>query len=152
MRWSSRTTSAKRRQLAKDLGAVWIPLEKRWALPAAEAATQVRGRARGSRSISARRASRAARSLPLEVSNQRGRAPTVFVNGRPALLCRSAPEAYGFTAPILAQTFFPSGKRPLHSQTFAVFAVAFALRPVGGASFGTLGDRIGRKRVLLLTV
>lgn len=89
-------------------------------------------------------------SLSKFLTSEGGRPPSSSTEGRP--YCAAAPEAYGFTAPILAQTFFPSGKRPLHSQTFAVFAVAFALRPVGGASFGTLGDRIGGKRVLLLTV
>ena len=60
---------------------------------------------------------------------------------------------YGFLAPILARTFFPEGHGVVALlQTFAVFAVAFALRPVGGAFFGRLGDRIGRKRVLALTV
>lgn len=60
---------------------------------------------------------------------------------------------YGFMAPILARTFFPAGDPVVALlQTFAVFAVAFALRPVGGAFFGRLGDRIGRKRVLTLTV
>jgi MHS family proline/betaine transporter-like MFS transporter len=60
---------------------------------------------------------------------------------------------YGFLAPVLAATFFPSSDRLLGIlQTFAVFAVAFALRPVGGAVFGMLGDRIGRKRVLAATV
>lgn len=60
---------------------------------------------------------------------------------------------YGFLAPIIARTFFPSGDHITGLlQTFAVFAVAFALRPLGGAFFGTLGDRIGRKKVLALTV
>lgn len=60
---------------------------------------------------------------------------------------------YGFLAPILASTFFHSSDRVVAIlQTFAVFAVAFALRPVGGAFFGMLGDRIGRKRVLAATV
>lgn len=60
---------------------------------------------------------------------------------------------YGFMAPILAVTFFPDGNRMAGLlQTFAIFAVAFALRPVGGAWFGMMGDRIGRKRVLALTV
>lgn len=60
---------------------------------------------------------------------------------------------YGFMAPILARAFFPEGDPVVALlQTFAVFAVAFALRPVGGAFFGRLGDRIGRKRVLTLTV
>jgi MHS family proline/betaine transporter-like MFS transporter len=60
---------------------------------------------------------------------------------------------YGFMAPIIAVTFFPEGSRLAGLlQTFAIFAVAFALRPVGGAYFGMMGDRIGRKRVLALTV
>ena len=60
---------------------------------------------------------------------------------------------YGFMAPILAVTFFPEGNRVAGLlQTFAIFAVAFALRPVGGAYFGMMGDRVGRKRVLALTV
>jgi MHS family proline/betaine transporter-like MFS transporter len=60
---------------------------------------------------------------------------------------------YGFLAPIIARVFFPEGDHVVALlQTFAVFAVAFALRPVGGAFFGMLGDRIGRKRVLALTV
>lgn len=60
---------------------------------------------------------------------------------------------YGFTAPIIAATFFAAsdGVTAL-LQTFAIFAVAFALRPLGGAVFGRLGDRVGRKRVLALTV
>ena len=41
---------------------------------------------------------------------------------------------YGFMAPIIAITFFPEGSRVAGLlQTFAIFAVAFALRPVGGA-------------------
>jgi MHS family proline/betaine transporter-like MFS transporter len=60
---------------------------------------------------------------------------------------------YGFMAPVIAITFFAEGSRVMGLlQTFAVFAVAFALRPVGGAFFGMMGDRIGRKRVLALTV
>lgn len=60
---------------------------------------------------------------------------------------------YGFMAPIIAVTFFPNDN-PLAGllQTFAIFAVAFALRPIGGAYFGLMGDRLGRKRVLALTV
>lgn len=60
---------------------------------------------------------------------------------------------YGFMAPIIAVTFFPEGNRVAGLlQTFAIFAVAFALRPVGGAYFGMMGDRLGRKKVLALTV
>lgn len=60
---------------------------------------------------------------------------------------------YGFLAPIIARTFFGSSDPVVALlETFAVFAVAFALRPLGGAVFGALGDRIGRQRVLALTV
>lgn len=60
---------------------------------------------------------------------------------------------YGFMATVLAANFFPAGNEVTALlQTFAVFAVAFALRPVGGLVFGALGDRIGRRRVLSWTV
>lgn len=60
---------------------------------------------------------------------------------------------YGFLAVIISQHFFPPGNPTLALlQTFAVFAVSFALRPLGGIFFGMLGDRLGRKRVLSMTV
>lgn len=60
---------------------------------------------------------------------------------------------YGFLAVTIAGLFFPPGNASLALlQTFAVFAVSFALRPLGGIFFGILGDRIGRKRVLAFTV
>ncbi|MGO2862795.1 MAG: MFS transporter [Brevibacterium sp.] len=37
-------------------------------------------------------------------------------------------------------------------STFAVFAVGFVIRPVGGLVFGPMADRIGRNRVLVITV
>lgn len=60
---------------------------------------------------------------------------------------------YGYMATHIAATFFASTD-PLVGllETFAVFAVAFALRPLGGLFFGRLGDRIGRKKILVLTV
>ena len=60
---------------------------------------------------------------------------------------------YGFLAVVISQHFFPPGDDSLALlQTFAVFAVSFALRPLGGIFFGMLGDRIGRKRILAVTV
>lgn len=60
---------------------------------------------------------------------------------------------YGFMATIVAERFFASDDPTVALlNTFAVFAVAFALRPLGGAVFGVLGDRLGRKRMLSLTV
>ena len=60
---------------------------------------------------------------------------------------------YGFLATTIAQQFFPSGDASAALlKTFAVFAVAFAFRPLGGIFFGMLGDRIGRKRTLAMTI
>lgn len=60
---------------------------------------------------------------------------------------------YGFLATVLARQFFPrDDARAALLETFAVFAVAFALRPLGGLFFGRLGDRVGRRRTLALTI
>jgi MHS family proline/betaine transporter-like MFS transporter len=60
---------------------------------------------------------------------------------------------YGFLATTIAQQFFASGDPSVALlKTFAVFAVAFAFRPLGGIVFGMLGDRLGRKRVLAMTI
>ncbi|PKW16083.1 MHS family proline/betaine transporter-like MFS transporter [Saccharopolyspora spinosa] len=60
---------------------------------------------------------------------------------------------YGFLATEIANNFFPSSNSTAGLlKTFAAFAVAFALRPIGGAYFGALGDRIGRKRTLAITI
>ncbi|WP_168404605.1 MFS transporter [Arthrobacter silvisoli] len=60
---------------------------------------------------------------------------------------------YGLTAVIFSQLFFPGGN-PLTAMlaTFATFGVAFVVRPLGGLFFGALGDRIGRRRVLTITL
>lgn len=61
--------------------------------------------------------------------------------------------AYGFLATVLTRVFFPSDTPSIALlKAFAVFAVAFALRPLGGIVFGVIGDRIGRKRTLALTI
>lgn len=60
---------------------------------------------------------------------------------------------YGFLATILTQEFFPSDNMTTGLlKTFAVFAVGFALRPIGGIVFGMVGDRVGRKQTLSFTI
>lgn len=61
---------------------------------------------------------------------------------------------YGFLATTIAQVFYPSDSASAAGlvATFGTLAAAFAVRPFGGIVFGSLGDRIGRKRVLVMTV
>ncbi len=60
---------------------------------------------------------------------------------------------YGYLAPTLGAVFFPSDD-PTASllASFAVFGVAFSVRPLGGLFFGPLGDRIGRQRTLATVI
>lgn len=60
---------------------------------------------------------------------------------------------YSTLATYIADRFFPSGDETAALlSTFAVFAAAFFMRPLGGFFFGPLGDRIGRQRVLALVI
>ncbi|MBO0677940.1 MFS transporter [Mycolicibacterium sp. S2-37] len=60
---------------------------------------------------------------------------------------------YGFLASYVADKFFPSGDDTAALlNTFAIFAAAFFMRPLGGLFFGPLGDRIGRQKVLALVI
>lgn len=62
-------------------------------------------------------------------------------------------SAYAVMAPfIAAQMFDPKNPTSALLGVFAVFAVGFLMRPVGGIFFGWLGDRIGRKTVLVTTM
>ncbi|WP_437883893.1 MFS transporter [Pseudomonas sp. LRF_L74] len=54
---------------------------------------------------------------------------------------------------ILGQVFFPSENPALSTlAAFGSFAVGFIARPLAGVVFGHLGDRLGRKKMLLLTI
>ncbi|GAB3212722.1 MFS transporter [Marinactinospora endophytica] len=60
---------------------------------------------------------------------------------------------YGTLATSIAANFFaPGDPTAALLSTFALFAVSFVVRPLGGLFWGPLGDRIGRKRVLALIV
>ncbi len=62
-------------------------------------------------------------------------------------------SVYGFFATVIASQFFPSDD-PVASllATFAVFAVAFFMRPVGAFVFGHYGDTIGRRNTLAAAI
>ncbi len=60
---------------------------------------------------------------------------------------------FALTAPTLAANFFPeSNHLAALLSTFAVYALAFVARPLGGVLFGYVGDRFGRIAVLTWTV
>jgi MHS family proline/betaine transporter-like MFS transporter len=60
---------------------------------------------------------------------------------------------YGFFAAILGRQFFPA-EDPLSSllAAFGVFAAGYLMRPFGSIIFGHIGDRVGRKAALTLSV
>jgi MFS family permease len=54
---------------------------------------------------------------------------------------------------IFNQAFFPDQSTFVGTLlSFATFAVGFVVRPIGGFVFGHIGDRIGRKKTLALTM
>lgn len=56
---------------------------------------------------------------------------------------------YSYLAVTIGKVFFPSGNDTAQLlSSFATFAVAFLVRPLGGMVFGPLGDKVGRKRIL----
>ncbi|MEK6386732.1 MAG: shikimate transporter [Paraburkholderia tropica] len=60
---------------------------------------------------------------------------------------------YGIVAALVFNTaFFPNIGKMGTLAAFATFGVGFLFRPLGGVVFGHYGDRLGRKRMLVLTV
>lgn len=60
---------------------------------------------------------------------------------------------YGSFAPVIATVFFPQSEGPAGLiLTFGIFAVTFLFRPLGGVVLGVIGDRLGRRTSLLLSL
>ncbi len=60
---------------------------------------------------------------------------------------------YGVMMLYLSQAFFPSDNDFLSIlHTMAVFAVGYVVRPLGALYFGRIGDKIGRKQALNLSI
>lgn len=58
---------------------------------------------------------------------------------------------YLYLATVLSRVFF-GGSQTALITTFAAFAIAYLLRPLGAIVFGHIGDKLGRRRTLLLSV
>jgi MFS transporter, MHS family, proline/betaine transporter len=60
---------------------------------------------------------------------------------------------YAYFEPTIKEVFFTDLPDAMGTiATFGLFAVAFLVRPFGGLFFGPLADRIGRNRVLAMTM
>jgi metabolite-proton symporter len=62
---------------------------------------------------------------------------------------------YGTAAALIFPTvFFPAGMDPLIGllASFSTFAIGFLARPIGGVIFGHYGDRVGRKKALVVAL
>jgi len=56
---------------------------------------------------------------------------------------------YGYFAVAISRAFYPSGSM---YGTYAAFAAAFVMRPVGAIVIGAYGDRAGRRAALVITI
>ena len=61
---------------------------------------------------------------------------------------------YLYVATLIGAAFFPVGSSPTLAlvQTFSIFAIGYAIRPIAGILVGRVADKVGRKRLFVLTV
>ena len=60
---------------------------------------------------------------------------------------------YGYLAVTISAVFFPEAdKQTALLLTFGLFAISFFVRPIGGFIWGHIGDRVGRKNALSLSI
>jgi MFS transporter, MHS family, proline/betaine transporter len=104
-----------------------------------------------------RQGSRLADALPDKHDHDTGRSQAGVSRGSMAVAAFSTiVEWYDFTlflyfATVLSRVFYGNGEAAL-TTALAGFAVAYLLRPFGAIVFGHIGDRLGRRRAMLLSV
>jgi MFS transporter, MHS family, proline/betaine transporter len=60
---------------------------------------------------------------------------------------------FGYFAPVVGKLFFPSGNKAAELiAAFGAFAAGYVIRPIGGLIFGYIGDRMGRKEAMVLSI
>lgn len=88
-----------------------------------------------------------------QISEQRGRRRAFLGATAGHLIEWYDYGVYGFLAVYIGQAFFASDDPAVSLiSSFAVFALSFFVRPLGGLFFGPISDRMGRKRALLIVL
>lgn len=60
---------------------------------------------------------------------------------------------YAYLAPIISLLYFPhEDSFSALMLTYLIFAVGFIVRPLGAIAFGHYGDKIGRKKILVISI
>lgn len=59
---------------------------------------------------------------------------------------------YAYGVSYISAAFFPGDMKQATLFALATFAISFLVRPFGGLFWGPLGDRLGRKTILALTI
>ena len=60
---------------------------------------------------------------------------------------------YSLLAPAIAEHFFPRQARLTGiASVFAIFFIGYLARPLGALFFGRIGDRLGRKPALIISI
>ncbi|MFF2392487.1 MFS transporter [Nocardia sp. NPDC058114] len=96
---------------------------------------------------------------PFDSSDEVAARPARGRSVGPAVVIGTSLEWFDFylyasmAALVFGKVFFPSSNSSISTlAAFATFAVGFLARPLGGILFGILGDKIGRKAVLSLSL
>ena len=94
----------------------------------------------------------------LEPESTRRRSPIARIVG--ASLVGTTVEWYDFflygvaAAAVFPHVFFPNASDPLQATllSFATYWIGFVFRPLGGLVFGHFGDKLGRKKLLIVSL
>src|SRR6201989_1711230 len=96
-------------------------------------------------------------TIAKEIDARSARAPSALRTALPGLIGNVLEwfdfAVYGYFAGDIGRQFFPQSS-PTAQQllAFAIFALGFFARPLGSLALGLVGDRIGRRALLTLSI